>query len=108
MVELDSGGAHCCAWARVYRYDGAHGGYVPVGHFWGNASSRPTIVDVDGDGRPEFVSTDDRFAYDFNGYAGSVRPIQIWSYARGRFHDVTRAPSRSSCGATRRGSGGST
>ena len=90
MVELDSGGAHCCAWTRVYRYDAAQGSYVPLAHFWGNASSRPTIADVDGDGRPEFISTDDRFAYDFNGYAGSVRPIQIWSYAHGQFRDVTR------------------
>jgi hypothetical protein len=89
-VELDSGGAHCCAWTRAYRYDAANRGYVPVTHFWGNTSSRPTIADVDDDGRPEFISTDDRFAYDFNGYAGSVRPIQIWSYARGRFRDVTR------------------
>jgi hypothetical protein len=36
------------------------------------------------------VSTDDRFAYDFDGYAGSVRPIQIWSYRGGRFLDVSR------------------
>ena len=66
------------------------GTYVPAAHFWGNTSSRPTVADLDGDDRPELVSTDDRFAYDFNGYAGSVRPIQIWSYARGGFRDVTR------------------
>ena len=89
MLELDSAGAHCCAWTRVYRWSAAGGTYVPVAHFWGNASSRPTVIDLDGDERPELVSTDDRFAYDFNGYAGSVRPIQIWSYARGAFRDVT-------------------
>src|SRR5262249_2375862 len=65
MLQLDSGGAHCCSWTRVYRYAG--GRYSPVAHFWGNASSAPTLEDVDGDARPEFVSTDDRFAYDFNG-----------------------------------------
>jgi hypothetical protein len=90
MLELDSAGAHCCAWTRVYRWNAAASAYAPAAHFWGNTSSRPTITDVDGDGHVEFVSTDDRFAYDFNGYAGSVRPIQIWSYARGRFRDVTR------------------
>ena len=26
---------------RVYRWDGAAGTYIPVAHFWGNASSRP-------------------------------------------------------------------
>jgi hypothetical protein len=87
---LDSGGAHCCAWTRVYRYAPAQRGYVPVSHFWGNTSSSPTVADVDRDGRTDFVSTDDRFAYDFNGYAGSVRPIQIWTYDRGRFDDTTR------------------
>jgi hypothetical protein len=90
MLELDSSGAHCCAWTRVYRWRAEAGTYAPVAHFWGNTSSRPTLDDVDGDGRPEFVSTDDRFAYDFNGYAGSVRPIQIWSYANGTFRDATR------------------
>ena len=90
MLELDSAGAHCCAWTRVYRWSAAAGTYVPAAHFWGNTSSRPTVTDLDGDDRPELVSTDDRFAYDFNGYAGSVRPIQIWSYARGGFRDVTR------------------
>jgi len=94
MLQLDSGGAHCCAWTRVYRYDAARRRYAPVVHFWGNFSSQPTIADTDGDGRPELVSTDDRFAYDFNGYAGSVRPIQIWSYAHGRFTDVTRSHPR--------------
>ena len=90
LLELDSAGAHCCAWTRVYRWDTRTGTYDPAAHFWGNASSRPTPTDADADGRPELVSTDDRFAYDFNGYAGSVRPIQIWSYARGAFRDVTR------------------
>jgi hypothetical protein len=90
LILLDSGGAHCCSWTRVYRYDAGHDTYVPVVHFWGNTSSSPTLTDLDSDGRPEFVSTDDRFAYDFNGYAGSVRPLQIWSYGRGRFVDVTR------------------
>ena len=90
MLVLDSGGAHCCAWTRVYRFAQARAGYVPATHFWGNTSSSPTVVDVGRDGRLDFVSTDDRFAYDFNGYAGSVRPIQIWTYDRGQFDDTTR------------------
>src|SRR5205807_8851553 len=40
--------------------------------------------------RIEFVSLDDRFAYDFGGYAGSVDPIRIWTYDRGRLRDTTR------------------
>ncbi|HEX9506123.1 MAG TPA: hypothetical protein VGA62_08980, partial [Acidimicrobiia bacterium] len=79
-----------CDWTRVYRYDRARNTYLPVNHFWGNDSASPTLKDLNGDGRPEFISQDDRFAYDFDGYAGSVRPIQIWSYDQGRFSDVTR------------------
>ena len=90
MLELNWNGTHCCDWTRVYRYDRARHTYLPVNHFWGNDSASPTLKDLNGDGRPEFISQDDRFAYDFDGYAGSVRPIQIWSYDQGRFSDVTR------------------
>jgi virginiamycin B lyase len=90
MLELNWNGTHCCDWSRIYRYDAARNTYVPVNHMWGNGSAAPKLHDLDGDKRPEFVSQDDRFAYDFGGYAGSVRPIQIWSYERGIFSDVTR------------------
>jgi len=87
---LDWGGAHCCSWSRIYRYVRARRTYLAVDHFWGNGSAEPVLRDIDGDGRPEFISEDDGFAYDFEGYAGSVRPIRIWSYAHGAFRDVTR------------------
>jgi streptogramin lyase len=87
-VRLNSNGTHCCTWERVYRYDRGSRGYVAVSHFWGN--NEPKLKDVDGNGTPEFLYWDDRFAYDFCGYAGSLRPIQIWSYEAGRFHNITR------------------
>ena len=90
MVELNWNGAHCCAWSRVYRYARSRGTYVPAVHFWGDDAASPRLHDLNGDGRPEFRSVDARFAYAFASYAGSVFPIQIWSYRRGRFRDVTR------------------
>ena len=90
MLQLDWNGAHCCEWSRVYRYDRRTGTYVPRIHFWGDGAASPRLRDLDGDGRAEFLSKDDRFAYDFDGYAGSVMPIRIWSYREGRFHDTTR------------------
>jgi virginiamycin B lyase len=90
MLELNWNGTHCCDWSRIYSYDGSRDGYVPLIHMWGNSSAAPRLRDLDADGRPEFVSQDDRFAYDFDGYAGSVRPIRIWSYDHGVFRDVTR------------------
>jgi len=91
MLELNWNGTHCCDWSRIYRYDASRNTYVPGNHFWGNGSAAPKLKDLDRDGRSEFLSQDDRFAYDFDGYAGSVRPIQIWAYDRGVFHDVTRS-----------------
>jgi hypothetical protein len=86
LLDLYAGGAHCCFWSDVYRY--SSGSYRRVSHFWGNAFYR--LVDVNGDGRPEFQSFDDRFAYAFTSFAFSRFPIQIWSYEAGRFKDVTR------------------
>jgi hypothetical protein len=37
----------------------------------------------------EFVSADDRFAYAFTAYAFSALPLQILSFRRDRFTDVT-------------------
>src|SRR5205807_2651225 len=42
------------------------------------------------DGKLEFASADDRFAYAFAAYSFSGLPIQIWCFAGHRFVDVTR------------------
>jgi hypothetical protein len=36
--------------------------YVVLRHFWGSGLARPVVRDLDGDGRPELVSRDDRFS----------------------------------------------
>jgi hypothetical protein len=90
ILELDWGGAHCCYWARVYRFSASRGTYVPANHWWGDAGAVPALRDVGGDGRPEFVSRDDRFA-ELVSAASVVRPIQLWSYRHGTFRDVTRS-----------------
>jgi hypothetical protein len=86
LVDLYSGGAHCCTISRIFRY--RSGRYVPIAHDWGNVGYR--LGDPDHDGRPEFVSADDRFAYAFTAYAASLEPVEIWRYDRGRMLDVTR------------------
>jgi streptogramin lyase len=87
-LELNSNGAHCCTWSRIYSY--SSGTYRPFVHYWGDDAASPELRDLNGDGRPEFRSVDARFAYAFSSYAGSWMPIQIWSYRHGRFRDVTR------------------
>jgi hypothetical protein len=85
IADLYTGGAHCCSLARVYAFDGS--GYGETTHNFGNAAYR--AGDIGGDRRAEFVSSDDRLAYRFTAYAFSVFPVQIWSFANGRFSDVT-------------------
>jgi len=88
LLDLYSGGAHCCFSSRIYRYDAAEARYRVSLHSWGDPAYR--LRNVDGDGRPEFVTADDRFAYRFASFADSGMPIQIWSYRAGTFTNVTR------------------
>jgi hypothetical protein len=48
------------------------------------------LADLSGDGLPEFISGDARFAYVFGSYATTQFPPQIWRYAAGVMNDVTR------------------
>jgi hypothetical protein len=88
VLDLYWGGAHCCWYTQVYRYDPGTNGYLLKRHFWGDADYR--TADLDGDGLPELVSGDSRFAYQFTSFAFSTWPVQIWRYRIGRFDDVTR------------------
>lgn len=87
IVDLYTGGAHCCFFSYVYRYRG--GGYLRTRHFWGNAGYR--LVDLDRDGRLELETGDERFPYVFTAYADSVDPLQVLQYRAGRFVDATRS-----------------
>lgn len=88
LLDLYTGGAHCCSYSLLWRYLPGRGSYGRVTHSWGNVGFR--LVDLDRDGRPEFRSADDRFAYAFTAYAASFFPVQIWQYGGGLFTDVTR------------------
>src|SRR5919201_7005766 len=76
LVDLYSGGAHCCWYTEAYRYVTSASTYLLKIHSWGNTFYR--LRDLDHDGLPEFVSSDDRFAYVFTSFAGSTFPVQIW------------------------------
>ena len=90
LLNLNTEGAHCCrgpASTASSRAPAAMPSPAPVS----DAAAEPAIRDSNGDGRPEFVSTDDRFEYvECAGYACSGVPVRIWSYRAGRFLNVTR------------------
>jgi virginiamycin B lyase len=87
LLTLNWNGNGCCSWSRIYRYTGNT--YVALQHFWGNGGAEPVVRDLDGDHAPELRSFDDRFSHKYV-YRGTARPLQIWSYRKGRMRDVTR------------------
>jgi len=88
LVDFYSGGAHCCFYTDVYRYVPRLHTYRPTVGFWGDLGAR--VVDIGLDGRTEFRTADDRFAYVFTSFAESVFPPRILRFDHGRFVDVTR------------------
>lgn len=87
LLDLYTGGAHCCSHTLIFRYRPKFRDYRRIVGFWGNVGYR--LLDIDRDGRPELVSADDRFSYAFAPYAASVQPLRIWHYDRARVVDVT-------------------
>jgi hypothetical protein len=89
LLDFYWGGVHCCWWSRIYRWDKAERMYRTFAHLWGNFTYR--LADLDEDGQAEFVSADNRFAYEFTSFAESSFPLRIWMYRRGELVDTTRA-----------------
>lgn len=88
VLDLFSGGAHCCTIELVFAYDERTGTYQRFERDFGDPSAR--LVDLAPGGRYAFVSADDTFAYRFTDYAASGLPIEITEFAHHRFIDVTR------------------
>jgi hypothetical protein len=89
LVDLYTGGAHCCTYTQLYRFDAAANAYRRVKQAWGDYGY--TLVDLDKDGKPELRSADWRFAGAFTAYAASGAPLQIWRFTGTRFQDATRS-----------------
>jgi hypothetical protein len=91
FVDVYTEGAHCCTVTPIYGWRGDH--YGRVTRDWGNVAYR--LKDLDGDGRPEWVTTDDSFAYAFTAYAYSLEPMLVLAYGTDRsgrtaLRDVTQ------------------
>jgi hypothetical protein len=86
MLDLYSGGAHCCSIEQVFSYAPSSGTYVKAERNFGDPGDRIRVIDS----RDLFFTADDRFAYAFTDFAASGLPLQILSFSNGQFHDVTR------------------
>lgn len=87
LVDLFSGGAHCCSTTLIWFRRGDGWGRKVAG--WGNAGYR--LADLDGDGVPELVSADDAFSYAFTAFAYSWSPPFIQRFRAGLLRDATRS-----------------
>jgi hypothetical protein len=86
VLDLYTGGAHCCSVEQVF--SDSSGTYIETTHNFGDPGE--ALKDLGHDGREEFVSADDRFAYEFSAFAGSGLPLQILEFTNGAFKDTTR------------------
>jgi hypothetical protein len=87
LFDMYTGGAHCCSFTWIYRFNGST--YAGTPAVWGNAGY--TLKDLDGNGTLELRSFDDSFAYEFTDYADSAFPPLIYSFRAGALTDVTRS-----------------
>jgi hypothetical protein len=90
MWQAYTGGAHCCFHIQLIIPEGPQRGVLDLGMFDMEMMRRPPI-DVDGDGRVDFVMRDDRFLYAFASYAASFAPPRILNIESGRVVDVSAA-----------------
>ena len=89
VLDLFSGGAHCCTIEQIFSFDPGTVTYAKTERDFGDAGTN--IVDLRHDGRFEFLSADDTFAYRFTDFAASGLPIQILTFSGRRFTNVTRS-----------------
>lgn len=88
VLDLYTGGAHCCSVEQVFTFDPGTSTYAMTEHNFGDPGAR--IQDLNHDRHFEFVTADDRFAYAFTDFAASGLPLQILAFSGNRFQDVTK------------------
>jgi hypothetical protein len=89
VLDLYTGGAHCCSVEQVFTFDPGTNTYAMVERNFGDPGTR--IEDLNHDGIFEFVTADDAFAYAFTDFAASGLPLQILDFSGTRFQDVTNS-----------------
>lgn len=89
ILDINTGGAHCCDWAYLYSYVPGQNRYALTQRDFGDPGYR--LVKL-GNGRPVgFLGADYRFAYAFTDYADSEFPPQLFHFANQTFVDETRS-----------------
>ena len=91
MIQGYTGGAHCCFVVQLVIPNAGALRLVDLGmHDGEGVDERP--IDIDGDGRLDFVFRDNAFLYRFSSYADSFPPPQITNVIDGEAVDVSERP----------------
>ena len=90
ILSSFSYGAHCCTFGTLVEHTPSGWRKVSLGAWDGDRLSLP--VDVDGDGKKEFVLADESFLYSFASYAASAAPPAIFVIEQGQLKDVSDQP----------------
>lgn len=88
LVDLYSGGAHCCVVTAILRWTGQ--GYVTVARNFADFGYTLQPAAAPG-AAATFVTGDARFAYAFASFADSAFPVRLLELRAGTWRDVTRA-----------------
>lgn len=87
VLDLFTGGAHCCNVEQVFSGPGPNGVTMIERDF---GSIRPRQQPLGPGAQVVFISADDRFEGVFTDDADSAQPVQVWALGGGVFRDVTR------------------
>jgi len=87
VLDLYTGGAHCCWAEQVFSFDAASNTYTKTEREFFDGDQ---LVDMGHNGLHQFLTVDSRFDYAFTDYADSGRPTQVFGFAKGKFTDITR------------------
>ncbi len=87
VLDVYTGGAHCCYVEQTFSGPGANG-VTMVEHNFGNGRAR--LEPLGPEGQDVFVSVDNRFGYAFTDFADSGLPVQVWALSGAVFVNVTR------------------
>ncbi|MBO9531849.1 MAG: hypothetical protein J7513_02625 [Solirubrobacteraceae bacterium] len=87
LVDIYTGGAHCCSITTLVRSTPKGWNRSPITRDWADHSYR--LADAGGSSTPEFITDDPRFTAAYTAYATSAQPIRIYSAEGGQLRDVT-------------------
>lgn len=87
LIDLYSGGAHCCTFLVAARMINDRFTILDS-IYWGN--SFYAIHDFNGDGKKEILGASDMFAYAFTNFAQSEFNVLIYTFENNTFQDVTK------------------